>query len=225
MDLVASPATGYHFVNWTEGEEVSTSASYSFTATAARTLVAHFAINTYTVNASVSGGHGTVTEATQTVNYGDSATVHITPAANYHIASITDNGAAKTIANPYVITNVTAIHNVMVTFAQDISPSATWYLAEGSTDWGFDCYISIENPNTEAVNVKLTYMTSEGPVAGPTVKMPAKSQATVFPSATLGAKDFSTKVECVEGKLVSVDRTMYWTGTDAPAPRPTAPPG
>ena len=68
------------------------------------------------------------------------------------------------------------------------------------------------------MNVKLTYMTSTGPVTGPTVKMPAKSQATVFPSATLGAKDFSTKVECVEDKLISVDRTMYWTGTDAPCP-------
>ena len=143
----------------------------------------------------------------------------LNPEVNYHIASITDNGAAKTITNPYVMTNVTAAHTVVVTFAQDVSPSATWYLAEGSTDWGFDCYISIENPNTEAVNVKLTYMTSTGPVTGPTVKMPALTQATVFPSATLGAKDFSTKVECAEGKLISVDRTMYWTGTGRPLPR------
>jgi uncharacterized protein YycO len=93
-----------------------------------------------------------------------------------------------------------------------ISEQSTWYLAEGSTDWGFDCYVSIENPNATAVNVKLTYMTSTGKQDGPTVKMPAKSQATVFPSATLGAADFSTKVECTEGKLISVDRTMYWTG-------------
>ena len=58
-----------------------------------------------------------MTEATQTVNYGASATIHITPEAGYKIASITDNGASKTIANPYVISNVTAAHNVVVTFA------------------------------------------------------------------------------------------------------------
>ena len=35
----ASPATGYQFVNWTEGgAPVSTSASYTFTVTANRTL-------------------------------------------------------------------------------------------------------------------------------------------------------------------------------------------
>ncbi len=221
VDLTASPdiANHYHFVNWTEGASVvSTSAAYSFNATAARTLVAHFALNAFAVNASVSGGHGTVTEASQTVNYGASATVHITPEAGYKIASITDNGAAKTIANPYVITNVIAAHTVVVTFAQDVSPGSTWYLAEGSTNWGFKCYVSIANPNETPIHVKLTYMTGTGTVDGTAVSMPAKSQATVFPASTLGAADFSTKVECEEGKTISVDRTMYWTGTDAACP-------
>ena len=44
VTVTATPATGYHFVNWTEnGTEVSTSATYSFTATANRTLTANFA--------------------------------------------------------------------------------------------------------------------------------------------------------------------------------------
>jgi len=41
--LVATPNAGYTFVNWTEnGEEVSTDASYSFTVTSDRNLVANF---------------------------------------------------------------------------------------------------------------------------------------------------------------------------------------
>nr|MDA3868206.1 T9SS type A sorting domain-containing protein [Salinivirgaceae bacterium] len=41
--LVASPQTGYEFVNWTENEtEVSTYNPYSFTASQARNLVANF---------------------------------------------------------------------------------------------------------------------------------------------------------------------------------------
>ena len=44
--LTATPAEGYSFVNWTEnGTEVSTDASYSFTVTAARSLVANFVKN------------------------------------------------------------------------------------------------------------------------------------------------------------------------------------
>ena len=43
VTLVATPATGYQFTNWTEGGTiVNRSASYSFTATANRTLVANF---------------------------------------------------------------------------------------------------------------------------------------------------------------------------------------
>jgi hypothetical protein len=43
VTLVASPIDGYHFVNWTEDDvEVSTGATYSFMASANRSLVAHF---------------------------------------------------------------------------------------------------------------------------------------------------------------------------------------
>ncbi|MBR0304764.1 MAG: fibronectin type III domain-containing protein [Bacteroidales bacterium] len=45
VTLTATANNGYHFVNWTENDaEVSTDASYSFTFTGARNLVANFAI-------------------------------------------------------------------------------------------------------------------------------------------------------------------------------------
>jgi hypothetical protein len=75
------------------------------------------ALPTFTVDASVTGGHGSVSPASQTVNYNDSATINISPDTGYHIATITDNGNPATIANPYVISNVTANHTVVVTFA------------------------------------------------------------------------------------------------------------
>lgn len=47
VTLVASAATGYHFVNWTEGgNAVSTSVTYQFTATSDRSLVANFELQT-----------------------------------------------------------------------------------------------------------------------------------------------------------------------------------
>ena len=178
------------------------------------------------VNASVSGGHGTVTEATQTIDYGASATIHINPEANYHIASITDNGATKTIANPYVINNVNAAHTVVVTFAQDRSPDSIRYLPEGSTNWGFDCYVSIANPNTEAIHVKLTYMTSSGPG-----NRPHRCHAGQEPGHGIPVKHPGGSRLLHQGGVHRKERPSAWTGPCTgpvpvpPAPRPTAPPG
>jgi uncharacterized protein (TIGR03437 family) len=94
----------------------------------------------------------------------------------------------------------------------------TWYLAEGSTAWGFDDYISILNLNADACTVKITYMTSNGPVSPANITLPPTSQTTVNPRDFLGSQDFSTKVECLEGKSIAVDRTMTWTGPGAPSP-------
>ena len=50
VTVTATPATGYKFVNWTEnGSEVSDNASYTFTASGNRSLVANFTKLTYTV--------------------------------------------------------------------------------------------------------------------------------------------------------------------------------
>ncbi len=94
-------------------------------------------------------------------------------------------------------------------------PTDTWYLAEGTTAWGFDQYISIANPNASAATAVITYMTDDGAVDGGTVPLPAGSQATVNPRETLGDRDFSTMVVCPQAKSIAVDRTMEWTGTGA----------
>ena len=93
--------------------------------------------------------------------------------------------------------------------------STIWYLAEGSTAWGFNQYVTIINPNMEAVTARVTYMTATGPTSPPDVALPALSQTTINPKDKLGQQDFSTKVECLEGKGIAVDRTMTWTGQGA----------
>jgi hypothetical protein len=61
-------------------------------------------------------------------------------------------------------------------------------------------------------------MTGSGNVSGGTITLPAESQTTVNPADKLGAKDFSTRVVCTEGKTIAVDRTMSWTGPGAASP-------
>jgi uncharacterized repeat protein (TIGR03803 family) len=61
VTVIASPNDGFSFVNWTEsGQQVSTNATYTFTATSARTLVANFDSALYTVGGTVSGLSGTL---------------------------------------------------------------------------------------------------------------------------------------------------------------------
>ena len=99
-----------------------------------------------------------------------------------------------------------------------IGPFPTWYLAEGSTAWGFSQYISIINPNPEAVTTRVTYMTTTGATSPPDVTLPAASQTTINPRDYLGDQDFSTKVECLDNETIAVDRTMTWTGPGAASP-------
>ena len=124
--VTAVPATGYHFVQWSDGSTVNPRTDTNVTANI--TVTASFAIDQNTVSASVTGGNGTVSPASQQINYGANASVTITPDAHYHIASITDNGTPVAIASPYVINNVTAAHTVVVSFAIDqntVSASVT----------------------------------------------------------------------------------------------------
>ena len=78
-----------------------------------------FSATALTVSASVSGGGGSVSPATQSIWPGDPATITLTPDSGYHVASITDNGNSITgpYGSTYTITNVQAAHNVVVTFS------------------------------------------------------------------------------------------------------------
>jgi len=212
------PETGYHIATISDNDEFQTiSNPYVITqVTTDHDVVVTFAPDTFTVNAAAPGGGGTVDPSTQTVTYGHTAAVDVKPDAGEVISSITDNGVSKPIADPYYIENVTSGHEVLAAFAHGQHP--VWYLAEGSTAWSFSTYISIENPGTESLNARLTYMLSDATEQEQTVNLPPLSQVTVNPAAALGEADFSTKVECLEGKTIAVDRTMHWTGPGAPSP-------
>lgn len=94
----------------------------------------------------------------------------------------------------------------------------TWYLAEGTSDWGFTTYVVIANPNGAAVTARVSYMTGDGLTTRPDITLPANSQTTINPYNDIGSKDFSTRVDCLQGRTIAVDRTMIWTGSGAASP-------
>ena len=91
--LTATPATGYHFVNWKEGTTVvSTSATYSFEVTGARTLVATFMLNSYAITATVNPASCGTVSGTGNYNHFATCTLTATPATGYHFVRWTLNG-------------------------------------------------------------------------------------------------------------------------------------
>lgn len=179
-------------------------------------VVVSFKRRAYAVDASIAEGRGTVRPATQNVLYGGTTSVSVSPADGYAISGITDNGTPVTISNPYVVKNVTGDRDIEVSLTQFVAPA--WYLAEGSTAHGFSTDISIENPSTEDLGATVTYMVQDGTNVQQWVGLPALSQVTVNPEDIVGQADFSTLVECSGERSIAVDRTMTWTGPGAASP-------
>lgn len=105
--------------------------------------------------------------------------------------------------------------------AQQANPF--WFLAEGSTAWGFHTWINLANPYSSAVVASVTYMTTAGTNVTRQVNLPPASQTQLEPYQDLGEADFSTQVECLDHtKSISVDRTMIWFQTGKGATPPPA---
>jgi len=86
------------------------------------------------------------------------------------------------------------------------APSKTWYLPEGSSNWGFETWTLLLNPNPVQANVALTYMTADGPVVSPQI-VPANSRASFSMFGDIGIADASIQV--TSDQPVVAERSVY----------------
>ncbi len=106
--------------------------------------------------------------------------------------------------------------------------SASWYLAEGSTDGGMESFVLVQNPGAAAVHVNVKFQTDTEEIAPADLQgiaIPANSRVTFKANTYVTNYNVSTKVEPLDGEVV-VERSMYgnnrtWAhdsiGTTAPA--------
>ncbi|MDD5448606.1 MAG: hypothetical protein PHO53_05520 [Actinomycetota bacterium] len=96
------------------------------------------------------------------------------------------------------------------------SPSDSWYLAEGSCAWGFECWILVLNPNTQTAGLTLTFMTEEGQQIVAHEQVGCYSRATFNMREYIGEKDASVLI--TSDAPVVVERSMYrnsrWEGAN-----------
>lgn len=113
----ATANTGYTFTNWTEnGAIVSTSANYTFALNGNRTLVANFAVMTFTLNVTAVNGSVTKSPNQTTYNYGTDVVLTASPNAGYQFSSWSGDASGSVspltvdmIANKNITANFTLI--------------------------------------------------------------------------------------------------------------------
>ncbi len=115
--LTATPATGYNFTKWTKnGSQVSTSASYTFTVTAAGTYVAQFTKKTYTISASANPTAGGTITGAGTYEHGASCTLTATPSTGYSFVNWTSGNSQVSTNASYQFT-VTGARTLVANFS------------------------------------------------------------------------------------------------------------
>ena len=132
VTVTATPNSGYHFVRWTEnGAEVSTSASYSFTLTADRTLTAVFSRNSssgysyYTIEATAGAGGSISPSGNVSVREGGDQTFTITPDKGYAVSTVKIDGKSIGAVKSYTFENVSRTHTIEVIFVKGTASANT----------------------------------------------------------------------------------------------------
>ncbi len=100
VQLTATPATGYHFTNWS-GDLTGSTNPATVTMDANKNITANFAINTYALT--VNAINGSVTKNPNLATYDSNATVQLTaiPATGYHFTNW--SGDLSSSANPVTV--------------------------------------------------------------------------------------------------------------------------
>jgi hypothetical protein len=91
-------------------------------------------------------------------------------------------------------------------------PATDFYLAEGTTAWGFTTYLLIQNPMGAPADVAVWFLTPGGPVPYPAFSMPALSRKTIRVNDFLPNTDCSIYVQGLGGANILAERSMYWGG-------------
>jgi hypothetical protein len=122
--FIIQPDEGYYITNVSvDGVSKGAMVTYSFSSvTAAHTIQASFAINTYSITTNAGTG-GTISPSSAALNYLGVQTFEIVPTPGYSISNIKVDGVSLGPMTSYTFVNVSANHNLSATFTQTPAPN------------------------------------------------------------------------------------------------------
>lgn len=145
--VVATPNTGFVFVNWTDnGVSVSTSSSYTFTIAGNKALVANFKVvpaSQFAVVLNSAPAAGGTTNGSGTYNAGTQVTVTALPNPGYTFVNWTDNGNAVSVSPAYhfvLAGNVKLIANFKIIPASQFAVILSSNPPDGGSTTGSGAY-------------------------------------------------------------------------------------
>ena len=146
--VIATPNPGYYFSRWTEGgQQVSTSATYSFTVTGPRHLVAHF-VAPVTVRAysnDSSRGQVSIQHPGGTTSQGADVSVQVAPGSSVTLRSHTgsgstfdgwyEGGSRVSTSTNYTVNNVTTNRTFEARFSESKGTSCPFVYSFNETGY------------------------------------------------------------------------------------------
>ena len=158
--LTATPAEGYVFVSWTEnGHPVSNEATYEFSVTGNRNLIANFTLANYEISASTNPTIAGSINGAGTYLYGQLCTLVAIANPHYTFKNWSEEDGQVVSYNRTYSFNVTGPRNLVANFAADIYTVTVSANPEvgGVVDGGDDYYYGQECTMTAEANTGYTF--------------------------------------------------------------------
>ena len=207
--LIAAPAEGYHFVNWTENDqEVSVLDTLVFEVSGPRSLVAHFELNSYTISATANPTAGGTVTGANTYYHFETCTLTATVNTGYTFINWT-KGGVEVSTNPTISFTVVEDASYVAHFElNSYEITATANPTEGGTVSGAGTYNHFETCTLSAtVNTGYTFINwTKGGVevsTNPTISFTVEEAADYVANFSLNSYQITVTADPTVGGTVS----------------------
>jgi Tol biopolymer transport system component len=96
------------------------------------------------------------------------------------------------------------------------SPSATWFLAEGSTVLGFDLFYLLQNPQTTTTHATVRFLLPSGTIVTRTYDLAPRSRTTIYVNQVAGLDETDVSGDITADAPIVVERAMYRSAPGQP---------
>ncbi len=124
------------------------------------------------------------------------------------------NSLSRAYRNPAGISAQTTDYSLSMgaeTGAYVWGTSTSWYFAEGCTTSGYDTWLLLSNPNSQAATVTVTYYTPSTTISkNYTIGATSRYSIHVDTISGLEDTDVSMKIEVTNNVTIAAERAMYW---------------